>query len=146
MPLLKLYKTVFGKNQRHNRKIIRRENGAIAITETIAAQKIKLADLKEQFNLQYTEDESVFSECQESLSPLNEIKQQTIIMQNSNYPFARALITDTDGNIQKVILNYQDYTYLLELLEDQELYHAMLPTLSETPLNREQALKILEEE
>ncbi|WP_239121294.1 MULTISPECIES: hypothetical protein [Spirulina sp. CCY15215] len=68
------------------------------------------------------------------------------MMPNSNYPFARELITDTDGNIQKVILNYQDYTHLLELLEDQGLYSAMLPTLSETPLNREQALKMLEEE
>ena len=67
-------------------------------------------------------------------------------MTHSNYPFAQELITDTDGNIKKVILSYQDYEQLLELIEDQGLYEAMKTTIHETPLNSEQALKMLEEE
>lgn len=32
---------------------------------------------------------------------------------NKNYPFAQELITDTQGNIRKVILNIKDYQHLL---------------------------------
>lgn len=62
----------------------------------------------------------------------------------NNYPFAQELITDTQGNISKVIINFDDYQHLLELLEDQALYQAMKTTENETPLSKEEALKELE--
>ena len=64
---------------------------------------------------------------------------------SNNYPFARELITDTQGNICKVIINFDDYQHLLELLEDQALYQAMKITENEIPMTREEALKELEE-
>ena len=65
---------------------------------------------------------------------------------NNNYPFAQELITDTQGNIRKVILNFEDYQHLLESLEDEALYQAMKITIDEIPMSREEALKALEEE
>ncbi len=67
-------------------------------------------------------------------------------MKNTNYPFAQELITDTQGNIRQVILNFEDYQQLLETLEDEALYQAMEITISETPMNQDEALKALEEE
>ena len=67
-------------------------------------------------------------------------------MNNSNYPYAQELITDTQGNIRQVILDFEDYQYLLENLEDEALYQAMKTTVNETPMSRESALKVLEEE
>lgn len=67
-------------------------------------------------------------------------------MNTKNYPFAKELITDIDGNIRKVILDFKDYQYLLETLEDERLYLAMLATKKETPLTLESALQELETE
>ena len=67
-------------------------------------------------------------------------------MKDTNYPFAQELITDTEGNIRRVILNFEDYQQLLEALEDEALYQAMKTTATEKPLSREEALKLLEEE
>ena len=67
-------------------------------------------------------------------------------MKNTNYPFAQELITDTQGNICKVVLKVEDYQHLLELLEDEALYQAMANTANEIPMNRDEALKLLEEE
>ena len=64
---------------------------------------------------------------------------------NDNYPFAQELITDTKGNISKVIINFEDYQHLLEIIEDEALYQAMKTTENETPLTKEEALKALEE-
>ena len=69
-----------------------------------------------------------------------------IKMIDSNYPFAQELITDTQGNIRQVIINFEDYQHLLESLEDEALYQAMKTTINETPMSREEALKALEEE
>ena len=59
---------------------------------------------------------------------------------SNNYPFAWELITDTQGNICKVIINFDDYQHLLELLEDQALYQAMKITENEIPMTREEAM------
>lgn len=67
-------------------------------------------------------------------------------MKNTNYPFAQELITDTQGNIRQVVLNFEDYQQLLEILEDEALYRAMEATTSEIPMNLDEALKALEEE
>ena len=67
-------------------------------------------------------------------------------MKTKNYPFAQELITDIDGNIRKVILDFDDYQHLLEILENEGLYQAMLTTKNEKPLNLESALEELEKE
>ncbi|WP_017295217.1 hypothetical protein [Geminocystis herdmanii] len=67
-------------------------------------------------------------------------------MNTKSYPFAQELITDIDGNIRKVILDFNDYQYLLEMLEDESLYQAMLATKNEKPLSLESALEELEKE
>ena len=61
-----------------------------------------------------------------------------------NYPFAHELITDTQGNICKVVINFDDYQQILEILEDRGLYRAMQETEDETPMSKEEALKDLE--
>ena len=67
-------------------------------------------------------------------------------MKPTKYPFAQELITDTQGNIRKVVINFEDYQHLLEILEDGALYQAMKTTTNEIPMNRDEALKALEEE
>lgn len=67
-------------------------------------------------------------------------------MNLQNYPFAQELITDIDGNIRKVILDFNDYQKLLEMLEDEGLYQAMLITKNEKYLTLESALEQLEKE
>ncbi len=67
-------------------------------------------------------------------------------MKTKDYPFAQELVTDIDGNIRKVILNFDDYQYLLNILEDEGLYQAMLTTQEEKPLSLESALEELEKE
>jgi hypothetical protein len=57
-----------------------------------------------------------------------------------NYPFAQEFITDSNGQIRKVILDIQDYHQLLEMLEDEGLYRAMNEVRSEIPLDRATAL------
>lgn len=63
---------------------------------------------------------------------------------SENYPFVQEFVTDNTGQIQKVVLNLKDYWQLLELLEDEDLYQAMQAVRHETPLDREEALTILE--
>ncbi len=46
-------------------------------------------------------------------------------MNTSQYPFAQELITDTQGNIRKVIIDFQDYLRLLEAIEDEGLILAI---------------------
>ncbi len=67
-------------------------------------------------------------------------------MTTQNYPFAQELITDIEGNIRKVILDFNDYQNLIEMLEDEGLYQAMLLTKNENPLSLENALEELEKE
>lgn len=67
-------------------------------------------------------------------------------MNNQNYPFAQELITDSQGNIRKVILDFNDYQHLIEILEDEKLYQAMLKTKGENPLNLKAALEELDKE
>jgi hypothetical protein len=61
------------------------------------------------------------------------------------YPFAQEFITDANGNIQKVILNIADYQALLDALEDEGLHRLMADVRHETPLDRESALRELEQ-
>ncbi len=64
----------------------------------------------------------------------------------NDYPLAQELIIDNQGNIQKVVINFQDYERLIETIEDEGLYRAMLEVKDETPLSLEEALAELEQE
>ena len=65
-------------------------------------------------------------------------------MNAQDYPFAQELITDTQGHILKVVINFQDYERIIEAIEDEELYRAMMEVKDETPLSFEQALAELD--
>lgn len=63
---------------------------------------------------------------------------------NVNYPFAQELITDIQGNIQKVIISFDDYEKMLESFEDSRLLTLMDEVKNETPVSRNEALIELE--
>ena len=63
----------------------------------------------------------------------------------SDYPFADELITNTTGQVSKVILGYRHYRQLLELVEDAGLDRAMKTVAKEKPLTRRQALHALDD-
>ncbi|MTJ49469.1 hypothetical protein [Dolichospermum sp. UHCC 0259] len=67
-------------------------------------------------------------------------------MQTNQYPFAQELITDIEGNIRKVVIDFQDYLRLIEAIEDEGLILAMKEVENETPLNLNEALAELEKE
>jgi hypothetical protein len=67
-------------------------------------------------------------------------------MNVKEYPFAQELVTNTQGNVLKVIIDFRDYERILEALEDEGLYNAMMQVKDETPLSLEQALAELEKE
>ncbi|MDM9586219.1 hypothetical protein [Nostoc sp. GT001] len=70
----------------------------------------------------------------------------TTLMQADKYPFAQELITDKEGNIRKVIIDFDDYLRLLEAIEDEGLVLAMKAVEHERPLNIDEALAQLEQE
>ncbi len=61
-------------------------------------------------------------------------------MSAEQYPFAQELITDVSGQIRKVILDFNDYKRMLEMIEDEGLYRAMMEVKNETSLDLEAAL------
>ncbi len=67
-------------------------------------------------------------------------------MNAQDYPFAQELITDTQGHILKVVINFQDYERIIEAIEDEGLYRAMMEVKDETPLSLEEALAELDRE
>lgn len=70
----------------------------------------------------------------------------TTQMQADKYPFAQELITDKEGNIRKVVIDFDDYLHLLEAIEDEGLILAMKAVEYETPLNIDEALAQLQQE
>lgn len=67
-------------------------------------------------------------------------------MKIEDYPLARELIFDAEGKISQVILNYTDYQYLLEAIEERGLLLAMREVKAEKPLTLKQAMAELEQE
>ncbi|WP_199332477.1 hypothetical protein [Anabaena catenula] len=49
------------------------------------------------------------------------------------YPFAQELITDIEGNVKKVVIDFHDYLRLLEATEDEGIILAMQEVKHETP-------------
>ena len=72
--------------------------------------------------------------------------EEQLIMNIKDYPFAQDLITDNQGQIQQVIINFEDYQQIIETYEDTGLYRAMIDVKDETPLSLEEALIELEKE
>ncbi|QIR36970.1 hypothetical protein HCG51_09630 [Tolypothrix sp. PCC 7910] len=67
-------------------------------------------------------------------------------MTTIKYPFAQELITDTQGNIRKVIIDFQDYLPLLEAIEYEGLILAIKEVQQEKTLNINEALAELEKQ
>jgi len=67
-------------------------------------------------------------------------------MKIEDYPLAKELIFDAAGNISQVILNYTDYQYLLDAIEDRGILLAMGEVKHEKPLSLQEALTELEKE
>ena len=61
-----------------------------------------------------------------------------------DYPFAQELITDSQGHILKVVINFEDYERIIIAIEDEGLYRAMMEVSGETPLSLESALAELD--
>ncbi|MGF2039451.1 MAG: hypothetical protein RMZ43_029760 [Nostoc sp. CmiVER01] len=66
-------------------------------------------------------------------------------MKAEEYPFVQELITDKQGQVLKVVLEFEAYQRLLDAIEDEGLYRAMQAVKSETPLSRSEALEELEQ-
>ncbi len=63
-----------------------------------------------------------------------------------DYPFVKELVTNTSGQVGKVVLDLEAYLKLLEILEDDGLYKAILEVQDEIPLTLVEALNELEKE
>ncbi|QLE57536.1 hypothetical protein [Nostoc sp. TCL26-01] len=66
-------------------------------------------------------------------------------MKAEEYPFVQELITDKQGQVLKVVLEFEEYQRLLDAIEDEGLYRAMEAVKGETPLSRTKALEELEQ-
>ncbi|MBW4619212.1 MAG: hypothetical protein KME17_07615 [Cyanosarcina radialis HA8281-LM2] len=67
-------------------------------------------------------------------------------MEVDKYPFVRKLIADAEGNIQQVVIDFNDYQHLLEVIEDEALILAMKEVQGETPRSISEALAELKKE
>ena len=67
-------------------------------------------------------------------------------MQADKYPFAKELITDTEGNVLSVVIDFNDYQRLTAAIEDKGLISAMKEVQAEKPLTLNEALAELEKE
>lgn len=67
-------------------------------------------------------------------------------MKADEYPFAKKLITDAEGKISQVVIDFDDYQRLLEAIEDEGLARAMMEVKDETPLSLHDALAELDKE
>lgn len=65
-------------------------------------------------------------------------------MKAEEHPFVQELVTDADGQVRKVVLRYENYQQLLEMVEEEGLYRAMQEVEQEQPLSLKEALKELE--
>jgi uncharacterized protein YdcH (DUF465 family) len=63
-----------------------------------------------------------------------------------NYPFVKEFIVDSSGQVDKVIINLSDYQKLVELLEDEGMYRAILEVKDEIPMSLSEALQELQKE
>jgi hypothetical protein len=66
-------------------------------------------------------------------------------MNAQEYPFVKQILTDPSGNIEQVIVDFQDYQQILESLEDSGLYKAIMTVKDQTPLDIESAIGELED-
>ncbi len=60
-----------------------------------------------------------------------------------NYPFVKELVFDSLEKLDKVIINLSDYQKLIELLEDEAMYRAILEVRDEQSLSLVEAIQEL---
>lgn len=65
---------------------------------------------------------------------------------SEDYPFVKEFIVNSAGQVDKVIVNLGDYQKLVELMEDEGMYRAILEVKDETPLSLSDALQELDAE
>ena len=63
---------------------------------------------------------------------------------SGDFPWIREYLVRSDGEVEKVVLDYPAFRALLDELEDRTLLRAMTAVASETPVPREEALRQLE--
>ena len=67
-------------------------------------------------------------------------------MIKTNYPYIDKLITDSEGHVEKVIINWNDYRRLIEAIGDEGFYKAMMEVKDEISLSLAEALNELDKE
>lgn len=67
-----------------------------------------------------------------------------IKMETKKLPFAKEFISDSEGHITKIIMDFNDYQRFLDCIEDEGLALAMNDVKNEVSLNLEDALKELD--
>jgi hypothetical protein len=65
---------------------------------------------------------------------------KTEIKNTETFPYASELITDIDGKICKVVIDFSSYKEMVEAIEDANLIKAIEKTKTEKNLTREEAL------
>lgn len=60
-------------------------------------------------------------------------------------PFVQELLTDPSGRVEKVVLRYENYQQLLELMKHEALHRAIQDMRPEKPLSLAAVLKELEQ-
>ena len=63
---------------------------------------------------------------------------------SGDFPWIREYLVRSDGEVEKVVLDYPAFRALLEDHEDRSLARAMAEVASETPISRDEALRQLE--
>ena len=63
---------------------------------------------------------------------------------SGDFPWIREFLVRSDGEVEKVVLDYRAFRVLLDEHEDRALARAMAEVADETPVAREEALRQLE--
>ncbi len=66
------------------------------------------------------------------------------MVETKKLPFAKEYVTDSEGYITKIIMDFNDYQRFLSCIEDEGLTLAMNEVENEVPLKLEDALNELE--
>jgi hypothetical protein len=82
----------------------------------------------------------------QDISALEKPANRARLVKAPEHFISQELITDIQGNIKKVVMDFQDYLRLLEAIEDEGLILAMKEVENETPLHLNEALAKLEKE
>ena len=63
---------------------------------------------------------------------------------SSEFPWIREYLVRSDGEVEKVVLDYPAFRALIEEFENRGLARAMAEVVHETPVSHEEAIRQLE--